>query len=345
MARLLDYQILDPQRERDVRPSFTMQIAMTNPFIMRCKKAPKPRSNIMEFALKTFADPKTTGVIDGADVTSGDFENNQANRTMLTNRYQRIWRVPAVSTESDNMQQYNVTGSAMQDNVADKTKELWRDFEKTIMSDNEALPSSAGVASLLRGLSRWASNANASFTDAGTTPAAAYRTPAAQIVTGKTAATNVSEDDLLALLVSISKARLEENDTLGWCTADMRLRADKFSRTDENYSATTFPVYRFDQKKEGTIKFAVKKFESSAGSMDLMTHYYPPVSLDGNSVIHMLAIVPELVEIGTVKAPSFRLLPDLGGGPRGIAEATFTLEVLAPNGLGIIKAGTDIARP
>ena len=343
MARLLDYQIADAQRERDVKPSFTMQIAMKYPFVGRLKKAPKPKSNIIEFPLKTFDAPKTTGVIDGVDITENDIENNQSNRTMLANRYQKIWRVPGVSDEAEDIQQYAVMGSAMQDNVRDKTLELWRDFEATIKSDNESVASANGVASLLRGLTRITSNADACFTDAATTPASAYRTPTGSIITGKAAATNVTEDDLLALILSISKARFEENDILCICTPDMRLRADKFSRTDENYSSSTFPVYRFDQKKEGEIKFAVKKFESSAGSADLMTDYYMPLD-HGGQAVHLLACVPELLELGTIRAPRFRLLEDRGGGPRGICDAKLTLEYLAPNGLGVIKAGADDAR-
>ena len=147
MAQVYDYDIADAQRVRDVRSSFTMQIAMENPIVMRLKKAPKPKSNIMEWPLKTYDTPKTTGVPDGTDVTSSDYENNQANRTMLASRYQRIWRVPAVSDEADVIDQYGVHVDPMQDNITDKTMELWRDFEATIISDNEALASSSGVAS------------------------------------------------------------------------------------------------------------------------------------------------------------------------------------------------------
>ncbi len=345
MARLRDYQIADAQRERDVRPSFTMQIAMKYPLISRLKKAPKPASNIMEWPLKTFEDPRTTGVADGVDITESDIENNQSNRTMLANRYQRIWRIPGVSRIANRViSQYGVQGTAQQDNIKDKMLELWRDFEATIKSDKESVASAAGpTASLMRGISRWASNDAGSFTDTPTTPASAYRCPAAHILGGKAAATNVTEDNLLQVMVDMASSRKEEQETIGLCTALMRLRADKFTRTDENVSASTSPVVRFDQKKEGEVKFEVKVFRSSAGALTLFSDYYMPLDT-GAALIHMLIINPDLLEIGTVEAPYYTALEDRGGGPRGIAEATFTLECLAPNGLGVIKAGADGAR-
>ena len=204
MAQVYDYDIPDAQRVRDVKPSFTMLIAMENPVVMRLKKAPKPKSNIMEWPLKTYAAPRTTGVPDGTDVSTSDYENNQANKTMLANRYQRIWRIPAVSDEAGEIDQYAVTSDPMQDNIADKTMELWRDFEATILSDNEAVASAPGVASLMRGMIRWCSNANIRFTDAATTPAAAYRTPTGSIFTSRTLATDVTEDDFMALMLAVS---------------------------------------------------------------------------------------------------------------------------------------------
>jgi hypothetical protein len=338
MALLYDYSIADAQRVRDVRDSFTMQIAMANPVVMQLKKAPKPKSNIMEWPLKTYDTPKTTGVADGVDVGSSDYENNQSNRTMLANRYQRIWRVPSVSDESSDIEQYGVKVGTMEDNIMDKTMELWRDFEATIISDNEAVASSSGVASLMRGMARWISKADARFTDTATTPATAYRTPAANITVSKAASSNVSEDDLLNLMLNVSKARLTESDLLGICTPDMRLRADSFSRTDESVTTTKGAIYRFEQPDPEMVQFTVKRFNSSNGVLNLMTHYYMPLDASA-ALIHMLAIDTSKFELGTVRAPSFRELENRGGGRRGIVEAKFTLECLAPNAHGKIQAG------
>lgn len=338
MAKLFDYDVPDAQRVRDVRKSFIMQIAMESPVISMMKKAPKPTSNIVEWPLKTYSAPRTTGVVDGTDVTSDEYENNQANKTMLGGRYQHFRRVPAVSNEADVMEQYGGVTDPMMDNVTDKTLEIWRDLEATILSDNESVASATGVASLLRGITRWLSNANARFTDTQTTPAAAYRTPVTSIVTGKALAANVSEDDFLNLLLNVSKARLKSTTLLGICTPDMRARADSYTRTDEKTTATNAPVYRFNHSDASEVSFEVKRFSSSQGNMDLMTHYYLPNDVDGNPV-HVIALDKEKVEVGTVKAPAFRELPDLGGGRRGIIEAKIVLECLAPNAHGIIKAG------
>jgi hypothetical protein len=279
--------------ERDVKKGITEMIAMDTPFTSTvAKRGPRPLETTPEWEMKTYAAPRKTGVVEGYKPGANDFENNLGNKFMLKGRFIKQWRPVAVTKEMQLMgNQYN-RPNALQDNIVDKTKELYVDVEAFCLSDLESVVPAAGVtASSGRGLFRWLSNENDRFSDAATTPVAGARTPATSIIGGKAAASNVQEADVSALITSVAKIRKAAGRRfMGLCTPEMRDRFDSFSKTDDTYTTTSYPVSRFAQK-QGSIDRQITFYKSANGAVELMTSF----QLDED--VHFGLVTPDLVEI------------------------------------------------
>jgi hypothetical protein len=332
MAQVLDTSVSATHRVRDVRQSFIAIIGMETPVLSRFKKAPKPMSSTPEWPLKTYADAATTGVVEGTPASSAGDENNLSNKTMLLGRFQRRQRQPAASKEAILLsKQYAVPTDVFQDNVKDKTLELHRDLEAIVLSDNESvLPVAGTTASKTRSIPRWVSNDDARFTDAATTPVAAYRTPAASIIVSKATADLVIETEIQGLTSSVATARRKVSTNFwGICQPLMKSTFTSYTRTDLNgQSSSTFPVRRFNQQLGDTISMNVTGYESDFGDIDLMTSF----NLD--SSVHFLLLDMDMVEIGYAQAPQFTELPYDGATKRGLIDALIVCEVLNPQAHG-----------
>jgi hypothetical protein len=332
MAQVLDTSVSATHRVRDVRQSFIAIIGMETPVLSRFKKAPKPMSSTPEWPLKTYADAATTGVVEGTPASSAGDENNLSNKTMLLGRFQRRQRQPAASKEAILLsKQYAVPTDVFQDNVKDKTLELHRDLEAIVLSDNESvLPVAGTTASKTRSIPRWVSNDDARFTDAATTPVAAYRTPAASIIVSKATADLVIETEIQGLTSSVATARRKVSTNFwGICQPLMKSTFTSYTRTDLNgQSSSTFPVRRFNQQLGDTISMNVTGYESDFGDIDLMTSF----NLD--SSVHFLLLDMDMVEVGYAQAPQFTELPYDGATKRGLIDALIVCEVLNPKAHG-----------
>lgn len=343
MARLFDSNVNDTFRKRDVKMGYIEQIAMDAPVFSMLPKPKKPRSPTPEWGIKTYDTPKTAGVPD-TDVTSADYENNQANKSMLKSRYHKLRRVPAVGDveEEVGQQEGRPETSTFADNVKDKLKEAYVDAEVLILGDNEAQAASTDVTpSETRAMCRWLSNDNARFTDVPTTPAAAYRTPTSSILTGKATADAITEQEVLGLILSIAETRKRDaTGLLAIATPLMRAAFAEYTRIDPNgVSATALPIRRFNQNKDThTIDHQVTKFMSDVGYMDIMTSYHLTQAAAGGDLNHLLIIEKDGWEIGVARAPRVRRLEDRGAGPLAIIDQIFVLMCLNPQAHAIASA-------
>lgn len=317
---------------RDVRNSFIIQIGMETPVTSRTSKAPKPMSTTPEWTIKKYAAASSAGTIEGvAPDYSSVAENNFANKSILLGRFQKPSRFPSVTEETKLMvKQYAVPGDAMQDNVADKGLELHRDIEFTFLSDNESVPAAAGsTASKTRGMPRWVSYDDNRFTDAGTTPAIAYRTPSGSILISKSTAASVTEDNLQSVILSIATARKKtQGDWWAVCQPAMKQAVSKFTRLDPDVSSSVFAVRRFNQTKGDTISMNVTTYDSDFGSISFMTSFW----LDAS--VWFLLLDMDMVELGYAKPPTYKLLPDDGSSDRGLWNAIIVAECLNPQAHG-----------
>ena len=279
--------------ERDVRKGVIETIALDTPVTSTLNKAPRPLVTTPEWELKTYAARTAAGVIEGYEPTANDFQNNLANKTMLKGRFIKQWRPVAVTKEMKLMgNQYN-RPDPLADNVMDKTKEIYSDVEFFLLSDTESVaPVSGTTASSGRSIFRWLSQDNSRFTDTDTTPATAYRTPAASILVSKTNASDVTETEIGALITSVATTRRKTGlRFVGLCTPLMRDQFDSFSRTDKSYTTSAFPVSRFSQT-QGKIDREVTFYKSSNGTVELIT------SFDLDATVHFALLSPDLFSLG-----------------------------------------------
>lgn len=277
--------------ERDVRKGVTETIALDTPVTSTIGKDPAPLETTPEWQLKTFSARSASGVIEAYEPVASDYQNNMGNKAMLKGRFIKQWRPVAVTKEMKLMaNQYN-EGDPLAANVMDFTKVLYSDVEYMVLSDTEAVTPVAGTtASSARSFPRWISNADGRFTDTDTTPASAYRTPAASILVSKAAATDITETELSGLITSVASTRRKAGlRFMGICTAAMRDVVDGMSRADKSFTTSNYPTSRFAQK-QGTIDREVTMYKSSNGSVEMTT------SFDLDSTVHFLLLSPDLLK-------------------------------------------------
>jgi len=341
MARLFDSDVSGNTKQvRDVRARAIEKIAMKSPVFSALRKVKKPRSSTPEWVIKTYANASTTAVAEVDVDTSTDLENNNDNRTILKGRYHKRRRVPGVGdvNEEANERYGDEGGSIFKDNVKDKMKEIYVDGEAVVLDDNESVAGSgASTASETRGAPRWLSNLDSRMGDTATRPDSAYRTPTASVLSGKAAATDITEDMVEDVLQSIAETRKDEMDNALLCIVKpaMRRRFGSFTRLDPTLTTSAMPIRRFNGKM-GEIDRRVSMFKSDFGDMKLMTSFRLP------SNVHFLALDMDALELGFLRAPRFKQLEDRGAGPVGIIDMIFVLMCLNPAAHGGAFTTPDI---
>ncbi len=318
-------------RERDVRREPVIQYAMDCPVTSRARKGPMPLSSRPEWIVKVYATANTAGRIEGAPVVAADGENNLSNKGFLSTRFQKTSRIIFVTREAKLMaNQYGVQGAdVFEDNKKDKGVELQVDIEATFLSDNESVPPvDDTTASTTRGIARWASNGNGRFTDTDTTPGATFRTPAANILVSKAAASDVTEANIRTVITSIATSRRKNfGEGLFICTPNMRNTLAGFTYLDKAATSTALPVRRWNQK-EGEINTMATLYKSDHGNLEAITSYQM------DSTVHFLILDMSDAEIAYAEAPMFEKLPSDGANERGQWECLWMAKLLNPVGAG-----------
>jgi len=316
-------------RERDVKQNPVILIGTQCPVISRMKKGPKPLSSTPEWVVKTYATPSTSGVIEGAIPTSADAENNLSNKGLIKSRFIKQRRFVQVSDEANLMaKQFGVSAATVfADNRIDKGVEIHRDIESVTLKDQDGVPPVADTtASVVRGLPRTLSNADANFAgDTATQPAAAYRTPTTSILNNLTLASDVTEVNYRTALQSVAETRKIDSTTfLGVCRPAMRSQFTSFTMTDKNGSTSSnFPLRRWNQT-EGELSAFCTKYNSDFGPMDLITSHLV------DSTCHLLGLDMDMVELGYAMAPTYEELPRDGANQRGQWTAIYVVMNLNP---------------
>ena len=124
-----------------------------------------------EWTLDSLAAVNTAGGIEGTDVTA--FDDKFENLDRVGNRVQKFRRTYKVSDWQETAESAAPVNIARAEMKA--VKEIKRDIEAAILSDNDRVTGSGATAALLRGLGDWLDSAGPS--DVSTD----YRTPAASI--------------------------------------------------------------------------------------------------------------------------------------------------------------------
>ncbi len=325
MASVFDHDVSSLQRVRDVSRSFTISRAQENPFSTMVKKGPKPKSTLFEFPFKTRHTPADVFIGDGQDVADADLINNEANKTMIQARIQKGWVPFGVGDIAQEfVEEYGVS-NLVADNAEDAMVLAKEQLELMCLKNSDSRAgtgSTAATASKTRGLTAWI----ASAAQADLPVNAMALTPAANIVTGKAAATDVTEDDFRGVMQSVAtNARKTGFSWDVFLSPSSKANFSNFSRTQTVSAATVVPLRRFNAgQADGKMTLNVLIYESDFGNLRLHTHFSLPTG------VHALIVDMDHVALRPGRPPRTGDLPYNGGSIKKLIDYIYGLEVNNP---------------
>jgi hypothetical protein len=312
----------------DLTDVLTILAPEETPILSMANKESASATNV-EWTVDSLADPVTTGISEGADVTA--FTDKFASRARLANRIQKFRRDYMVSDLQEAVDSVGPAKIAQAE--AKAIRELKRDVEATIASNNDrATEDGAGTANALRGLGDWLDSAGPSDVPA------AYRTPAASIE--DVGAGPFLESELNSIISSVFTVTGNTNSLM--LVADVALRNDisEFARLDAAGAAGANVGVRsvnYDGNS-GTIKLSVDLYQSDHGVVSIVNANpdcmptTAPVNYTGYLLNPEYYGVHELIPMGSTR------LPNLGGGERGFVDCALTLGMYHPGAHGKITS-------
>lgn len=312
----------------DLTDVLTILAPEETPILSMANKERASATNV-EWTVDSLADPVTTGIAEGADVTA--FTDKFASRARLGNRIQKFRRDYMVSDLQEAVDSVGPAKIAQAE--AKAIRELKRDIEATVASNNDrATEDGAGTANALRGLGDWLDSAGPSDVPA------TYRTPAASIE--DVGAGPFLESELNSIISSVFTVTGNTNSLM--LVADVALRNDisEFARLDAAGAAGANVGVRsvnYDGNS-GTIKLSVDLYQSDHGVVSIVNanpDCMPttnPVNYTGYLLNPEYYGVHELIPMGSTR------LPNLGGGDRGFVDCALTLGMYHPGAHGKITS-------
>jgi hypothetical protein len=294
----------------------------------------KATATFAEWTVDKLADPGTTGVAEGADVTT--FTDKFAERARLGNYVQKFRRDYMVSDLQEVVDSVGPAKVAQAESKA--IRELKRDVEATILSSNDrSVENGAGTSYGLRGLGQWLADGTTIGTVSTDVPAA-YATPTANNSDQGDAYT---ETHLNTQLSSIFRQTGQASNMMLVADTGLRRRISDFARTTAAAGADTLRQVNMDQG-QSTIKLSVDLYQSDHGVVSVvnMNPVTAPATVTGTDTKHSdgYIINPDYVGIHDLIPMGSTRLPNLGGGERGFVDCALTLGVYHPAAHGKIVA-------
>jgi len=299
----------------DLSNELTLLAPEETPLLSLCSKG-KCNATFYEWTADKLDSPVTTGISEGTDVTS--FDDKFASRARLGNYVQTFRRTFLVS----NLQ--NAVTSVGPANIAQAEakamREIKRDIEKTISSDNDrTVEDGAGTPYGLRALGDWLDSAGPSDVPA------AYRTPSGSILGA--APTEVTLNDVIASIFAVNG---ESNSLTLIAGIALRKAVSNFTRTDNNASETVYNVMQDATSKRVTL--AVTVFDSDFGIVS-MVNANPDTTVNTN---RGYLVNPKFLGFNTLIPMGSTRLENQGGGERGFVDCTGTFVCKHPGAHGKI---------
>lgn len=271
-----------------------------------------------EWTVDKLDDPDTSGVAEGADVTA--FDDKFENLARLGNRVQKFRRDFKVTDWQEAVESAAPANFARAE--AKAMKELKRDVEAALMSDNDRVVGSGTAAAKLRGLGDWLDSAGPSDVPSD------YRTPSGSIDAN---GTSITESQFNDVIQSIHDENGEVNNLTGVFASALRRTISDFTRSEGSSTATAYNVNQPAGEKKITL--AVNIYDSDFGLVKFTTANPKcvPATDRGYLLNPNYYGVAELIPMGS------RQLEDQGGGPRGYCDCSLTLKVDSPLAHGKIS--------
>lgn len=320
-----------------LEPEDTPKLSMFN-------KSPRPTSFYQEWQVDDLFPPNFSGVLEGVDASN--FDNAAENRARIGNYVQKFWRKWAVS---DIVEAADVAG--VSNEVANakmkKLREIKRDIESAIGSDNEMQADNGSVPYLFRGLGTWIGG-----TQTVHAVPTQYQTPANSL--NNTATASLTETLFNTVFQSIYEQNGGKRSYTLFAGSNLKKYISLFQRvTGASGTTQTYQVVQAAEQHEidlhvdvyngdfHTVNIIPDLFNgllsSSQGASGTVGTVFPH---SNQSRARGYVIDPELVGIGYMIGLNNQELPDQGAGRRGLIKCVLTLMCKNPKGLGKFYASS-----
>ena len=314
MAFSNTYNVTNPgsgvSNREDLTDVLTILAPEETPVLSLANKS-KATATFNEWTVDVLATPSSTGIQEGADITT--FADKFAGRARLGNYIQLFRRDFMVSQLQQAVESVGPGRIAEAESKA--IRELKRDIEKTLCGDQDrSVEDGASARYVSRGLGLWTSNTPGSDVPSN------FRTPTTSIHSVGTFTENAF-NGLIASIFSqtgtVDKLSLVAGTTL-------RRTVSGFARSDNNSLENVYHVNQMATDKEITL--SVNTYDSDFGLITIINGN--PACLPDASrgyIINPSYIgVAELMSLGSTR------VPDQGGGQRGFVDAAAGLQVFSP---------------
>lgn len=339
MAVLVESGIDTTRRIREVDLSRAMRDvdAEHNPFTSMLRRGPigSASSTLLEWTASRVARHDGTalaGLRDGValdPVANGaTFEDRTA---ILQGRPQRQEEVIAVGK----------IANAMTKQYGQKAPDKWKEYVKfalqrlrskleyACLSNSDSIAQTGSVGFVSRGMTNWIGR----LSTGGDLPlpAAWIVTPTASVLTGQALATDVTEAEIRAVLLSIYTAGYKSRNLVCFASLAFAEAFNAFVLT-ATQSATVLPLRRFtNDQKDDTITLMVNKYVCGWGTFTII-----PCVNTLPSGVHGLFIDMDEVDMTFIQNPTLYELEDRGAGRNGFADWIMTLRCWNPQAHGKI---------
>lgn len=305
-------------------------------------KSPAPTSYFQEWQVDNLSAPFFSGIVEGTDVQS--FANKATNRARIGNYVQKFWRTWAVS---DLLQAVDVAGvsNEVANAKAKSLREIKRDIESAIGSDNEMQADNGSVPYITRGLGMWIGG-----TQTIHAVPSLFTTPANSI--NSTATSSLTESLFNTVFQTVYEQNGGKRAYTLYAGSNLKRYISAFQRVT-GASGTTQTYQVIQGAEEHQIDLHVELYEGDFHSVTIIPDLFnglvttnpagnPAVSFPttNQSRARGYVIDQDLVGIGYLLGLENMELPDQGAGRRGLIKSAVTLMCKNPKGLGKFNAAS-----
>jgi hypothetical protein len=315
----------------DLTDVLTILAPEETPVLSSAQKQKASATNT-EWTVDVLATPTTNGIEEGVDVTT--FTDQFAGRARMGNyvqKFRRDYRVSELQEAVDSVGPAKIAQAE-----AKAIREIKRDIEKTLCSDNVKQQAAVGVPYKMNGLAAYLNSTPAGGVGVPT----GFETPASSIYTqAEDTTTPFNETKFNDLISSIYEINGTVNNLTLIANTGLRRTVSDFARLNSaSASETSVRNVNYDGGN-ADIKLSVELYQSDHGIVSIVNGNpvcMPTFATAGNNGSGFLINpeyygVHELIPMGTSR------LPNLGGGERGIVDCALTLGVYHPQAHGLIQ--------
>lgn len=283
-----------------------------------------------EWTVDKLAAVSTAGISEGVDVTS--YDDEFTDRVRLGNYTQKFRRAYQVSDLQEAVDSVGPAKFAQAESKA--LRELKRDIEATLLSDNEQSVEDGSGSNpyKLRGLGKWIQNGAQALNPVPAT----YRTPADSVydISTSGAFTETAMNNIITSIYRVSGAM--DGLTLVADTALRRIISD-FARLDPDGDGAGTSIRNVNYNGESaSIKLSVELYQSDHGIVSIV-NMNPDCSPDTTNKNRGYFLNPEYASIAELIPVGSTVLPNMGGGERGYVDCALTLAVHHPGAHGKVE--------